>query len=147
MPIVGRGEIETYYEQTGAGPDIVWICGGGGAPERTWNVYQVPEFSDFRNTVFHNRGIGQTSCDQELPWTMADFARDDEDDKAVPGYRNYLVYSDESGIHGANYYGFGTLWMPHLLCLWRHCCRCHRYQARVRLLRLQGHSAMLCCGP
>jgi Protein of unknown function (DUF3800) len=38
---------------------------------------------------------------------------EDDEDGAVPGYRNYLVYSDESGIHGANYYGFGTLWMPH----------------------------------
>ena len=38
---------------------------------------------------------------------------EDAEDGAVPGYRNYLVYSDESGIHGANYYGFGTLWMPH----------------------------------
>jgi hypothetical protein len=45
--------------------------------------------------------------------TMAapDTERDDEG--IVPGYRNYLVYSDESGIHGATYYGFGTLWMPH----------------------------------
>lgn len=30
----------------------------------------------------------------------------------VPGYRNYLVYSDESGVHRAQYYGFGSLWMP-----------------------------------
>jgi hypothetical protein len=44
---------------------------------------------------------------------MARSEDDDDDDGAVPGYRNYLVYSDESGIHGANYYGFGTLWMPH----------------------------------
>lgn len=37
---------------------------------------------------------------------------DDEAGLGAPGYRNYLVYSDESGIHGADYYGFGTLWMP-----------------------------------
>ena len=37
---------------------------------------------------------------------------DEGQDIPVPGYRNYLVYSDESGIHGARYYGFGTLWMP-----------------------------------
>jgi hypothetical protein len=30
----------------------------------------------------------------------------------VPGYRNYLICSDESGVHGAVYYGFGSLWMP-----------------------------------
>ena len=40
-------------------------------------------------------------------------ARDDDAlEIAVPGYRNYLVYSDESGIHRARYYGFGSLWMP-----------------------------------
>lgn len=40
-------------------------------------------------------------------------ADEEQQDRPVPGYRNYLVYSDESGIHGATYYGFGTLWMPH----------------------------------
>ena len=30
----------------------------------------------------------------------------------VPGYRNYLICCDESGVHGAVYYGFGSLWMP-----------------------------------
>lgn len=37
-------------------------------------------------------------------------AKQDED--VVPGYRNYLVCCDESGMHGAKYYGFGSLWMP-----------------------------------
>lgn len=35
-----------------------------------------------------------------------------EDDEVVPGYRNYLVCCDESGMHGTQYYGFGSLWMP-----------------------------------
>jgi pimeloyl-ACP methyl ester carboxylesterase len=69
-------EIDLSYEQTGAGPDIVWICGGGGMPEHTWIPYQLPSFGGFRNTVFHNRGIGETVCRAPLPWTMADFARD-----------------------------------------------------------------------
>lgn len=30
----------------------------------------------------------------------------------VPGYKNYVVYTDESGMHGAKYYGFGSLWIP-----------------------------------
>ena len=34
------------------------------------------------------------------------------DYSAVPGYKNYLIYCDESGLHGAVYYGFGSLWMP-----------------------------------
>ncbi len=37
---------------------------------------------------------------------------DEDSDRAVPGYKNYLVYSDESGQSGKVYYGFGSLWMP-----------------------------------
>lgn len=35
-----------------------------------------------------------------------------EDFEPPPGHRNYLVCCDESGVHGAVYYGFGSLWMP-----------------------------------
>jgi hypothetical protein len=45
--------------------------------------------------------------------TTSATAPEGDDEAFVPGYRNYLVYSDESGIHGATYYGFGTLWMPY----------------------------------
>jgi hypothetical protein len=38
---------------------------------------------------------------------------DEDGNAALRGCRNYLVFPDESGIHGANCYGFGTLWMPH----------------------------------
>ncbi len=37
---------------------------------------------------------------------------EDDSDRAVPGYKNYLVYSDESGQSGKVHYGFGSLWMP-----------------------------------
>jgi hypothetical protein len=37
---------------------------------------------------------------------------DDGAESVVPGYRNYVIYTDESGVHGAKYYGFGTLWVP-----------------------------------
>jgi hypothetical protein len=30
----------------------------------------------------------------------------------VPGYRNYLVFCDDSGLHGSTHYGFGSLWIP-----------------------------------
>src|SRR5690349_1887942 len=30
----------------------------------------------------------------------------------APGVIRWLVSCDESGVHGARYYGFGTLWMP-----------------------------------
>jgi hypothetical protein len=35
-----------------------------------------------------------------------------ETSASVPGHKNYLICCDESGVHGAVYYGFGTLWMP-----------------------------------
>lgn len=35
-----------------------------------------------------------------------------DDPPPAPGYRNYLVYCDESGHVGKKYYGFGSLWMP-----------------------------------
>lgn len=76
MPTITEQGTTTYFEQYGEGPDIVWVSGGGGLPESTWMAYQVPAFPGFRHTVFHNRGIGKTVCEQPGPWTIADFARD-----------------------------------------------------------------------
>ncbi len=47
------------YEQHGKGPDIVWISGGGLAL-KDWLPYQVSAFPNYRNTVFDNRGIGES---------------------------------------------------------------------------------------
>jgi len=30
----------------------------------------------------------------------------------LPGYRNYLVYCDDSGLHGSTHYAFGSFWIP-----------------------------------
>jgi pimeloyl-ACP methyl ester carboxylesterase len=76
MPMVSEGRVSIHYEQSGEGPDVVWICGGGGLPEWTWSKWQIPALPRFRHTVFHNRGIGETLCDEPGPWTIADFARD-----------------------------------------------------------------------
>jgi pimeloyl-ACP methyl ester carboxylesterase len=65
-----------YYEQTGIGPDIVWV-GGGGTVGKDWQRFQTAHFDPaYRSTVFDNRGIGQTRCEAELPWSLADFATD-----------------------------------------------------------------------
>ena len=65
-----------HYEQTGAGPDIVWV-GGGGTMGRDWQRFQTPHFDRaYRSTVFDNRGIGQTTCSAPLPWPIEDFAND-----------------------------------------------------------------------
>ncbi len=76
MPTLTTQDTTTYFEQHGEGPDIVWVAGGGGLPEWTWMPYQLPALPEFRHTVFHNRGIGDTVCTQPGPWTIADFARD-----------------------------------------------------------------------
>lgn len=37
---------------------------------------------------------------------------DDDPEPDLPGYRNIAIYCDESGMHRAPYYGFGSLWTP-----------------------------------
>lgn len=37
---------------------------------------------------------------------------DEDDDDPAPGVKRWLVSCDESGVHGARHYGFGSLWMP-----------------------------------
>jgi len=69
-------DVLMHYEQFGAGPDLVWVAGGGGRG-LSWHRYQIPAFErEFRCTTFDSRGIGFTQCDQPLPWTVADMAAD-----------------------------------------------------------------------
>jgi pimeloyl-ACP methyl ester carboxylesterase len=76
VPTFQSSASSIYYEQTGAGPDIVWV-GGGGTMGKDWQRFQTGHFdSSFRSTVFDNRGIGATRCDAPLPWPLGDFATD-----------------------------------------------------------------------
>ena len=76
MPYFKGKAAELYYQQSGSGPDIVWV-GGGGTRGEDWHRFQTPHFDrHFRSTVFDNRGIGDTCCDAAMPWTIADFAGD-----------------------------------------------------------------------
>jgi pimeloyl-ACP methyl ester carboxylesterase len=76
MPRFEGTEATISYEQIGDGPDIVWVAGGGGLGS-DWVPYQMPHFQgDFRNTIFDNRGIGQTTTEIPLPWSLDAFARD-----------------------------------------------------------------------
>ena len=38
----------------------------------------------------------------------------DEESESIflTGYRNYLVYCDDSGLHDSTHYAFGSLWIP-----------------------------------
>ena len=42
------------------------------------------------------------------------FRAGDEESGSIflPGYRNYLVYCDDSGLHGSTHYAFGSFWIP-----------------------------------
>ena len=76
MPFFPASAANLYYEQTGSGPDIVWV-GGGGTRGQDWHRFQTPHFNtSFRSTVYDNRGIGQTTTTTDMPWRIEDFAAD-----------------------------------------------------------------------
>lgn len=76
MPSFTGTQSTIQYEQSGEGPDIVWV-GGGGARGADWRMFQTPHFdAAFRSTTYDNRGIGGTICNAPMPWGIADFARD-----------------------------------------------------------------------
>ena len=79
MPTVEGSHATIHYEQAGEGPDIVWVSGAGGTAG-SWDAYQTPYFRQrWRNTTFDSRGVGGTTTDVPLPWTVEDFARDTAD--------------------------------------------------------------------
>jgi pimeloyl-ACP methyl ester carboxylesterase len=65
-----------FYEQTGAGPDIVWLAAGD-HPGSNWRRFQTPAFEPgFRNTTYDARGVGATAADDAPPWPIETHARD-----------------------------------------------------------------------
>ena len=65
-----------HVEQTGAGPDIVWLAAGD-HPGSNWRRFQTPAFEPgFRNTTYDARGVGATTTDDPPPWPIAEHARD-----------------------------------------------------------------------
>jgi pimeloyl-ACP methyl ester carboxylesterase len=78
MPHFQGSEARIWYEQVGNpdGRQLVWV-GGGGTMGRDWHRFQTPHFSgQFRNLVFDNRGIGDTSCAAPMPWPIERFSHD-----------------------------------------------------------------------
>jgi len=76
MPTVRTPGSTIRFEQTGSGPDVVWVSGGGDTGA-VWHRYQIPHFAaSFRCTTFDNRGIGGTTTEEPPPWTVEAFARD-----------------------------------------------------------------------
>ena len=60
-----------WYEQTGNGPDLVWVPGGD-QPGSDWRIFQVPYFDDsWRNTTYDPRGVGRTRSEPQLELSIA----------------------------------------------------------------------------
>ncbi len=65
MPFVNVNGARLYYEQHGAGPDLVFLHGAGGNHLSWWQ--QVPLFSrNFRCTVYDARGWGLSRGDMSV---------------------------------------------------------------------------------
>ena len=65
-----------FYEQSGTGPDIVWLAAGDN-PGSNWRRFQTPAFEPgFRNTTYDARGVGATQSASPPPWDIAEHARD-----------------------------------------------------------------------
>jgi pimeloyl-ACP methyl ester carboxylesterase len=75
VPFFEGSESTIRYDQTGSGPDVVWIAGGGDVGA-VWHRYQTPALPSFRHTTFDNRGIGGTTCSEPTPWSLGSFALD-----------------------------------------------------------------------
>ena len=74
MPHLTTSGASLWYDQTGSGPDIVWLPGGDQrGSEMRW---QVEGFPDFRNTTMDPRGVGETEALVGPPWSILDMARD-----------------------------------------------------------------------
>jgi pimeloyl-ACP methyl ester carboxylesterase len=76
MSRLSLDDVDLYYEQRGAGPDLVWLAGGD-QPGSDWNLFQIPAFeSSFRNTCYDARGVGQTRSHRQPPWPMHEYGLD-----------------------------------------------------------------------
>jgi len=76
MPELPTDGATIWYEQSGEGPDLVWVAGGD-QPGSDWRRYQVPHFDDtWRNTTYDPRGVGLTKSEPQLELSIADHAAD-----------------------------------------------------------------------
>lgn len=73
---ISLSDLTTRITVHGSGSDLLWIAGGGYLGE-SWHEHFVPHFAHrYRSITFDNRGSDLTECRQELPWSIADMARD-----------------------------------------------------------------------
>ena len=76
MPDLRLRDVELSYEQSGEGPDIVWLAAGDN-PGSNWRRYQTPAFDgEFCSTTYDARGVGSTRSATPPPWSIEDHSGD-----------------------------------------------------------------------
>lgn len=76
MPELTLDGVTLAYEQSGTGPDVVWLAAGDN-PGANWRRYQTPAFDPhYRSTTYDARGVGATTSDDSPPWTIDVHAAD-----------------------------------------------------------------------
>jgi pimeloyl-ACP methyl ester carboxylesterase len=76
LPELPLDEVTLFYEQSGRGPDVVWLAAGDN-PGSNWRRFQTPAFDDrFRSTTYDARGVGATRSLSPPPWSIAVHAAD-----------------------------------------------------------------------
>ena len=70
MPELTLDDVTLHYDQSGEGPDIVWLAAGD-HPGSNWRRWQVPAFEPgWRNTTYDARGVGETGSRTPSPWPI-----------------------------------------------------------------------------
>jgi pimeloyl-ACP methyl ester carboxylesterase len=76
VPELRLDGVELHYEQSGAGPDIVWLAAGDN-PGANWRRFQTPAFDgSHRSTTYDARGVGRTVSGSPPPWGVDEHAAD-----------------------------------------------------------------------
>jgi pimeloyl-ACP methyl ester carboxylesterase len=76
VPTLSLPDATLHYDQTGDGPDVVWLAAGD-HPGRNWRLYQTPAFEPgYRNTTYDARGVGGTATKSRPPWSIEKHASD-----------------------------------------------------------------------
>jgi pimeloyl-ACP methyl ester carboxylesterase len=76
VPELRLDGVALHYEQSGAGPDIVWLAAGDN-PGANWRRFQTPAFdAGHRSTTYDARGVGATRTSAPPPWGIDEHAAD-----------------------------------------------------------------------
>ena len=76
MPELRHRDVAVFYEQSGEGPDVVWLAAGDN-PGANWRRFQTPAFdAGFRSTTYDARGVGRTRSSTPPPWGIDAHAAD-----------------------------------------------------------------------